>query len=310
MVDIFYSGVGILNELSSEEMEEAFQKSLAEQAQGTFLMECALRPGRFLDNRSSPYYNLGDFEKGGDCLRAVLKKQIMILPGMCDSTARLGVPDAFALCMDLATEHAEELGCGLNALMPQGKFWLTVKTKLRFFRRPRMTETVTASTWPEKPGAMRCVRDYLVCSGDEILVAGKTQWAIINNGSGRLESMDGIYPEGLELSTDQALPEPFARVDVSFPQEPFASYAVRSTDIDLGGHMNNAAYVRALAGLFPSREWNGMRIRDVDVLFRSPCYEGNTLLFYRQQTGEDLALRAALPDGREVLLALIRSGKE
>ena len=81
VVDIFYSGVGILNELSSEEMEEAFQKSLAEQAQGTFLMECALRPGRFLDNRSSPYYNLGDFEKGGDCLRAVLKKQIMILPG-------------------------------------------------------------------------------------------------------------------------------------------------------------------------------------------------------------------------------------
>ena len=34
VVDIFYSGVGILNELSPEEMEEAFQKSLAEQAQG------------------------------------------------------------------------------------------------------------------------------------------------------------------------------------------------------------------------------------------------------------------------------------
>ena len=34
VVDIFYSGVGILNELSPEEMEEAFQKSLAEQARG------------------------------------------------------------------------------------------------------------------------------------------------------------------------------------------------------------------------------------------------------------------------------------
>ena len=116
-------------------------------------------------------------------MRAVLEKQIMILPGMCDSTARLGIPDAFSLCMDLATEHAEELGCGLNALMPQGKFWLTVKTKLRFYRRPRMTETVTASTWPEKPGSMRCLRDYLVRSDDEILVAGKTQWAIVNTVS-------------------------------------------------------------------------------------------------------------------------------
>ena len=34
VVDIFYSGVGILNELSPEEMEKAFQNSLAEQAQG------------------------------------------------------------------------------------------------------------------------------------------------------------------------------------------------------------------------------------------------------------------------------------
>lgn len=34
VVDIYYSGVGILRELSPEEMEEAFQNRLAKQAQG------------------------------------------------------------------------------------------------------------------------------------------------------------------------------------------------------------------------------------------------------------------------------------
>ena len=34
VVDVYYSGVGILRELSPEEMEEAFQKRLAQQAQG------------------------------------------------------------------------------------------------------------------------------------------------------------------------------------------------------------------------------------------------------------------------------------
>ena len=34
VVDIYYSGVGILRELSPEEMEEAFQQRLAEQSQG------------------------------------------------------------------------------------------------------------------------------------------------------------------------------------------------------------------------------------------------------------------------------------
>ncbi len=33
MVDVYYSGVGILRELSPEEMEEAFQERLAKQAQ-------------------------------------------------------------------------------------------------------------------------------------------------------------------------------------------------------------------------------------------------------------------------------------
>ena len=34
VVDIYYSGVGILRELSPEEMEKAFQNRLAKQAQG------------------------------------------------------------------------------------------------------------------------------------------------------------------------------------------------------------------------------------------------------------------------------------
>ena len=34
VVDVYYSGVGILRELSPEEMEEAFQKRLAQQSQG------------------------------------------------------------------------------------------------------------------------------------------------------------------------------------------------------------------------------------------------------------------------------------
>ena len=34
VVDVYYSGVGILRELSPEEMEEAFQKRLAKQVQG------------------------------------------------------------------------------------------------------------------------------------------------------------------------------------------------------------------------------------------------------------------------------------
>ena len=47
-------------------------------------------------------------------------RALTILPSQCDSSARLGVPDTFALFMDAATEHACALGCGLDVLAPRG----------------------------------------------------------------------------------------------------------------------------------------------------------------------------------------------
>ena len=81
-------------------------------------------------------------------MKCVYSKQITILPSLCDFDAKLSVPSAFALFMDAATEHAELLGFGMNALVPRGLFWLTVRSKVRFIRRPSLTETVTVTTWP------------------------------------------------------------------------------------------------------------------------------------------------------------------
>ena len=89
--------------------------------------------------------------------------------------------------------------------------------------------------------------------------------------------------------------------------EEFARYTVRSTDIDLGGHMNNVAYVRAIAGAFSCDEWQKMDIRELEIAFRAPCYEGDTLV-WQKRADDALSLRAALPNGKTIVLARIVSG--
>ena len=49
-----------------------------------------------------------------NAIQGYYERPLTILPSMCDATAKLGVPNAFALFMDLATEHAERLGIGMN----------------------------------------------------------------------------------------------------------------------------------------------------------------------------------------------------
>ena len=236
-------------------------------------------------------------------MNAIYTRALTILPSMCDAEGRLGVPNAFALFMDIATEHAEELGIGMNSLTPRGLFWLTVRTKLRFHRRPGMTERVEAVTWPETPERSRCNRDYLLRKGDEVLIEGKTEWMVMNLRTGRLHPADSLFPEGLAIADARALPGPFMRMDENFDGAvELPPYTVRSTDIDLGGHMNNAAYLRALLGCFSAAEVKELDIRQIDMVFRAPCYEGDELELRRCPTEAGLDL-AFLREGKPAFLA-------
>ena len=236
-------------------------------------------------------------------MKAVYQRDLTILPSMCDAQGLLGVPNTFALFMDVATEHAEVLGVGMNDLMPRGLFWLTVRTKFRFYRRPAMTERVTAVTWPETPERSRCNRDYALRRGDEVLIEGKTEWMVMNMKTGRLFPADSVFPNDLDLEEARVLPAPFMRMDENFDgAEELGTYVVRSTDIDVGGHMNNAAYVRAIAGAFSSDDWKALDIHEMEVAFRAPCFEGETLLVQRRQAGDQTEIKLSR-DGKSIVLA-------
>ena len=233
------------------------------------------------------------------------EQEILIPPSACDYSGRLGYAGAFAVLMDLATEHAERLGIGLSAMMAKQRFWVTVRTKILFFERPAVSEAVRLITWPEKPGAVRCNRSYEIRRGDELLIAGRTEWAVMNTEANTLASATDLFPPELDYISVPAVSEPFVRIPARFEtMVPFASYTVRSTDIDLGGHMNNAAYPRALFGAFSTKELEAMQARSIDLIFRAPCYEGEKLDFYKKE-GEGLTdLRIARGDDT-VLLARI-----
>lgn len=228
----------------------------------------------------------------------------IVPPSVCDSSGQLGIPDAFALFMDLATAHAAQLGFDTPTLMKRGLFWLAVRTRVRFLRRPAMTERVTLSTWPCRPGRLRADRDYRIERDGELLISGRTEWTILELDTGRLHPTVGLFPPDFAFCSDSVWDEPFSRVKDE-PLDEFARYTVRSTDVDLGGHMNNVAYLRALAGFFSCKDWQRMDVRELEIAYRSPCYEGDTLIWQRRDNGDTIQLRAALSDGKTIAQARI-----
>lgn len=233
-----------------------------------------------------------------------------ISPSLADASGRLGRFQAFNLFMDVADLHADALGISWRTISKRNLFWLTVKTKVVFADRPKIGETVTVSTWIDPPTRLRGDRSYEIRRGDEVLVRAKTEWAILNTASQKLVPISEVYPEGLDYSRLSACPEGFTRVKDHFEtSHKYAEYTVRSTDIDIGHHMNNVQYVRALLGTFSNEELERWNPTSFDVIFRNSVYEGDLLGFYKQaagggsgpvdaaaQTGGDAAVGASSSD--------------
>ncbi len=226
----------------------------------------------------------------------VYTKDFEITPGSADHSSRLSLHGAFPMFMDAAAEHGRHIGVGCHAMEEKGLFWVTVRTKLRFFERPVMEEMTEIRTWPEAPGKVRCVRSYELRSKADgrLLVAGKTEWAVFDFKKQSVVPLAGVFPEETDYYEHTAIEEPFTRIADDFEGiEPFGEYVVRSTDIDLGRHMNNAAYPRAVLGAFSCREIDELDPKGIEVLFKRPCFEGDRLVFRKKETDEAVDIRVS-----------------
>lgn len=234
----------------------------------------------------------------------LFSRSITILPSQLDVDGKLSVPATFDLFMDVATQAADAMGVGWAFLMKKGLFWITVKTKIRFINRPGILQRVTVSTWPEAPKEMRCDRHYEIRSeSGEVLVTGRTEWAIVSALTRRPQRMDKVLPQGLVYDHAPACPGPFPMIDEAIDDAPFARHTVSTLDIDMARHMNNVAYVRAIVNAFSVKAWKKLNVREMDVIFRVSAREGDELSFRQRRTDDGLDIVGALPDGRVSVLS-------
>ncbi|MBE6731489.1 MAG: hypothetical protein E7564_07365 [Ruminococcaceae bacterium] len=222
-----------------------------------------------------------------------LKKSQKIFTSTCDDRGQISIPAVFNLFMDLATEHGTAIKLGADDLMKKGCIWLTSKTKVVFHKLPKFMDEVELETWPEKPGNVRCNRYYTISKDGEILIEGKSEWAIINVESQKLTKLSEVYNNEIIHREDKVADKPFTRMSDDFGSaEILEKYKIRSTDIDTSHHMNNVAYVKMIFGAFTTEELGKMNFKEIDVLFKSQSFEGEVLTICKRpyENGFDIGV--------------------
>ena len=172
------------------------------------------------------------------------EKEFTLTPDYCDARAGLSPLGAFTIFQAIATEHAEKIGVGGAAMAKRGEFWLTVHSRIDFFGRAQLMQTLTAKTWPEgcDEKSIRCFRSYSLRCGDALVAMGRTQWAILGPEQKVVPFGQSGFPREFPFTGEEGITDAPTRFRDDFTDADFArNYTVRPTDIDFGRHMNNVA---------------------------------------------------------------------
>lgn len=238
----------------------------------------------------------------------IFEKDYILTPEYCGMRSELSPLAPFLMFQAIAAQHAELLGVGGDAMARRGQFWLAVHTRVDFFSAARMMDTLTARTWAEPCGErdIRIYRSYTLDRGETRIAAGRTEWAVLGSEK-RLVPFGAIgFPSNYPYPRDSAIAERPRRLRDCFADDALcARSTVHSTDIDLGRHMNNVAYVRRLLDCFTADELASNAIRSFEIHFSAPCLEGEPLFFYRQKTENGWLLGVRKENGKAAALASV-----
>lgn len=237
------------------------------------------------------------------------ERELLVPLSHCDNNSRLSVPFMFNLFMDIATDHAEQLHLSSKDI-GENMFWLAVRTKIEIHRYPEMCEKVRVSTWPEKAVRVRANRYYAINDSEGVAVAGKTEWAVIDTSSGKLQRLGDLYGADFDFCDEVSCDKNYSRISADFDEaKTVGEYAIKSTDIDVGQHMNNASYVRALFSLFTCKELAEHPIKEIDISYKAQSFEGETLTV-KLREAEDGAFEYGMIKEDGTVSALVRIVRE
>ena len=237
-----------------------------------------------------------------------LGKSIRIPVSLCDHTGHLDIPGFFTIFMDMASEHATDINIGMGNLGEKGLIWLAVKSKFRFYSKPKMFSTVTATTWPAEPARIRADRLYKMEQGGQLIAEGKNEWAIFHPESGKLVKFAEVYPADF-IHWDEIVCEGrYAKLKDNFDDaEEIGGYQVVSGDLDTSRHMNNVEYLKVIFSAFTYSQLEEMNVTEVDITYKNQCYEGEKLVLKRKISEDGCEIGIIKADGTAGAIARIAS---
>lgn len=187
----------------------------------------------------------------------------------------------------IATMHAEAAGLNDELYAATHTAYVLAKLALHIDRTPRVDETLTVTTRPErcKRAVNKRITFFYDAAGQQVAVLD-SRWVLIDTDKRLIlrkhpEAFNDCWAEDmpfeLPMKMVKAAPEDCA---------PAGEYTATYSRCDMNGHMNNTRYVDILCDALPWNVWEEGEVRDLKVYYHREVPRGASFALLQAQTGE------------------------
>ncbi len=204
------------------------------------------------------------------------EKSFRIPASGVDCFDRLKASHILDYIQEVSGDHSALLGASRQELIQRGLFWAVLRHRVQVSRLPRSGEVITLRTWPMPTTRTAYPRSVIFYDeqGKECL-RSISLWVLMETESRAmvLPGKSGVEVDGLLLGSELAVPGSLMPKNLLNSE----SRAVRFTDLDMNGHMNNCRYLDWCADLLPSGFYQENPITGFTVCYLSEAREGEAL---------------------------------
>ncbi len=211
------------------------------------------------------------------------QKEFEICSYECDSNGELRLRSLFNLFQDMADNHASIIGVGYEYCTQHQLGWVGGAYHVQIDKMPVWKNKIILRTWPSRKTAVTAIREFEVIDAVTglTMVRASSQWVLIDSVRHRpvsvlshLEHCDAI--DERKVNTDFRKLSAPEREDIKIPQ------IIRTDDIDLNCHVNNAVYPTWILDALPSEFMQTHELSEIQIQYKSAAKTGNTVLVIGQ----------------------------
>lgn len=214
-----------------------------------------------------------------------------------DTKNRLTPGYLLVLFQDTAVKHSAAVGFSIEYLLSLQRGWAILNWHLCINRMPLLDEKIEFSTWCSKCGHHQAIRSFEAKDEKgEVVAYAITNWAFMDLEKRKPAK---IMPE-IEEAYKSDLPNIIEkeRYTIKKPtEEEFSfgkSFAVRRSDLDTNGHVNNTRYLVWAVDEVSDDIYENYVLTDIKVTYRKECKKDDELVakkaVYEEENGEILTV--------------------